>query len=147
MTKVTGNNRGNIMKPQLAQAMKHWDYVAPIVRYPNNKSEFNDLVNMLDELLNLVGNDENHRLIGLVDVLSNLIAYYEDDHAPEMTHKGIDALKFLMEAHQLSQSDLPEIGSQGVVSEILNGKRELNLRQIKSLSERFGVEPATFIDP
>lgn len=52
-----------------------------------------------------------------------------------------------MGAHQLSQSDLSEIGSQCVVSEILNGKREINLRQIKSLSERFGVEPATFIDP
>lgn len=146
MIKATGNNRGNIMKPQLAQAVKHWDYIAPLVKYPNNKKEFNDLVNMLDELLEIVGNDENHRLIGLVDVLSNLIAYYEEDNAPEMTHRGIDALKFLMDTHQLSQADLLEIGSQGVVSEILNEKRTLNLRQIKSLAERFGVDPSTFID-
>jgi HTH-type transcriptional regulator/antitoxin HigA len=50
-----------------------------------------------------------------------------------------------MEQHGLRQADLPEIGSQGVVSEILSGRRELNLRQIRALSERFGVSPATFI--
>ena len=47
--------------------------------------------------------------------------------------------------NQLSQSELPEIGSQGVVSEILNGKRSLNIRQIKALAERFNVSPATFL--
>ena len=59
--------------------------------------------------------------------------------------KGIDALRYLMEAHGLRQTDLPEIGSQGVVSEILNGRRELNLRQIKALAARFKVSPETFI--
>jgi HTH-type transcriptional regulator/antitoxin HigA len=54
-------------------------------------------------------------------------------------------LRFLMEQHALAQSDLPELGSQGVVSEILRGKRELNLRQIKALAERFHVPAALFI--
>jgi HTH-type transcriptional regulator/antitoxin HigA len=40
---------------------------------------------------------------------------------------------------------MKEIGSQGVVSEVLSGKRSLNSRQIKALSERFGVSPAVFI--
>jgi HTH-type transcriptional regulator/antitoxin HigA len=35
-----------------------------------------------------------------------------------------------MEQHGLKQTDLREIGSQGVVSEILSGKRDLNVRQI-----------------
>lgn len=43
------------------------------------------------------------------------------------------------------RSDLPEIGSQGVVSEILNGKRELNVRQIRALADRFHVSPSVFI--
>jgi len=47
--------------------------------------------------------------------------------------------------HGHRQSDLPEIGSQGVVSEILAGKPELNIRQVRALSERFGVSAATFI--
>ena len=54
-------------------------------------------------------------------------------------------LVHFMEEHFLSQSDLPEIGSQGVVSEIINGKRELNLRQIKALGKRFNVSPAVFL--
>ena len=47
--------------------------------------------------------------------------------------------------HGLRQSDLPEVGSQGVVSEILSGKRALNLRQVQALAERFQVSPAVFI--
>lgn len=50
-----------------------------------------------------------------------------------------------MEEHELTQSDLPEIGSQGVVSEVLNGKRELNLRQVRALANRFHVSPAVFV--
>jgi HTH-type transcriptional regulator / antitoxin HigA len=50
-----------------------------------------------------------------------------------------------MEEHGLKQADLPEIGSQGVLSEILSGKRQLNARQIKLLSKRFKVSTAVFI--
>ena len=57
---------------------------------------------------------------------------------------GADLLRFFMEEHNLSQSDLPEVGSQGVVSEILGG-RELNVRQIRALSKRFGVSPSVFV--
>jgi hypothetical protein len=45
----------------------------------------------------------------------------------------------------LVDSDLPEIGSQGVVSETLAGNRELNLRQVRALSESFAVSAATFV--
>ena len=47
--------------------------------------------------------------------------------------------------YELKQVDLSELGSQGVVSEILNGKRDLNLRQVKALSERFKVPASVFI--
>lgn len=49
------------MKQQLAQAIKYWDYIAPVMKYPSNKKEFNLLVDELDELLEIVGDDENHR--------------------------------------------------------------------------------------
>lgn len=139
-------DEGNIMRQKLAQAVKYWDYIAPIMKYPVNQKEYNTLVKELNELLDIVGNDEDHRLIGLVDAISNLIASYEETHHPEKLNTGIDALKFLMDSHHLSQSDLTEIGSQGVVSEILNGKRVLNVRQIKELGRRFHVDPSTFID-
>jgi HTH-type transcriptional regulator/antitoxin HigA len=50
-----------------------------------------------------------------------------------------------MEQHGLRQVDLPEIGSQGVVSEVLAGKRDLNIRQVRALAKRFGVSTSTFV--
>jgi HTH-type transcriptional regulator/antitoxin HigA len=53
---------------------------------------------------------------------------------------------FLIEQHDLRQTDLAKIfGSQSNVSEILNGKREINARQARALGQRFGVSPAVFI--
>ena len=50
-----------------------------------------------------------------------------------------------MREHGLTQSDLPGVGPQSVVSEILSGKRQLNLRQIRWLAERFNVPVDVFI--
>ena len=58
---------------------------------------------------------------------------------------GAEMLRFFMEEHDLTQSDLSEIGSQGVMSEILSGKREPNVHQIRALASRFDVSPAVFI--
>jgi HTH-type transcriptional regulator/antitoxin HigA len=77
--------------------------------------------------------------------LGTLIRAYEEAHHPMPEVSGAEMLRFFMEEHGLTQSDLPEIGSQGVVSEILNGKRELNIRQVRKLAQRFQVSPAVFI--
>lgn len=147
MIKIRGSNRGNaFMRQELAQAIKHWAYLAPVVKQPHNRKEYQALVASLDELLDLVGDDENHHLMGLVDIISQLIAAYESTQVEKIKGRGVDALKYFMEAHGLKQTDLAAIGSQGVVSEILHGKRALNLRQIKWLAKRFHVDPATFID-
>ena len=134
------------MNQVLESAIKHWHYIAPLVNCPKNEKELEILVSRLDELLDTVGNNENHPLIGLVDIISNLISSYEEDHNQQSIGKGVDALNFLMETHQLRQADLSEIGSQGVISAILNRKRSLNLRQIKLLAKRFNINPSTFID-
>lgn len=133
------------MNQVLTQAIKHWNYVAPLVAYPNSKKEFERLVARLDELLDIVGDDEHHPLMSLIDVVSHLIATYEEHHFEESKVMGVDALKLLMEQHELKQKDLNSIISQGVLSEVLSGKRKLNLRQIKKLADYFHVNPATFI--
>ncbi len=134
------------MRQELSEAIKHWNYISPLVKQPRNRKEHDELVSLLDELLDIVGEDERHNLMSLVDIISHLISSYEEMSASAIKSKGVDALKFLMQAHQLTQADLSMIGSQGVVSEILNGKRALNLRQIKSLAKKFQVDPSTFID-
>ncbi len=130
----------------LQAAMNVWNQVEELVRVPQNDEELDSIVSALDSLLDIIGDDESHELMSLAGVLSSLIRDYEEDRqaAPEAT--GIDALGFLMEQHGLTQADLPEIGSQGVVSEILSEKRQLNTRQITELARRFNVSPATFFD-
>jgi HTH-type transcriptional regulator/antitoxin HigA len=51
-----------------------------------------------------------------------------------------------MEEHGLKQSDLPEVGNQSVVSQILSGARELNVRQINALAKRFNVPAGVFFE-
>ena len=110
-----------------------------------NEREYNAAVERLNDLLDEVGTGENHPLYGLLDTLGTLIEAYETEFEPLPPVSGADMLQYLMEEHDLRQADLPEIGSQGVVSEILNGKRELNVRQIRALAKRFEVSPAVFI--
>ena len=75
----------------------------------------------------------------------HIITQYDEAHHPIDEANGLDVLRYLMKEHRLTQSDLPEIGSQGVVSEVLSGKRTLNVRQIKALAARFNVSPQTFL--
>ena len=79
------------------------------------------------------------------DTLGTLMHAYEERHHPMPAWSGGDVLRVLLDEHGLTQSDLPEIGSQGVVSEILRGKRALNVRQIRALARRFHVSPSVFI--
>ena len=110
-----------------------------------DEAHYQRMVAMLDVLLDEAADDESHAVMGLVDIVGDLIEDYETEHHPLAPATGLQALKFLMDQHELKQSELPEIGSQGVVSEILTGKRELNVRQVRALAQRFAVSPATFI--
>lgn len=109
------------------------------------EADYNKAIKILNQLLDEVGDDESHPLFNFLEVLGTLIESYEEDHVKIPDAPAGEVLKFLMEEHGLTQADLSEIGSQGVVSEILHGKRELNTRQIKELSKRFGVSPAVFL--
>jgi HTH-type transcriptional regulator/antitoxin HigA len=119
----------------------HWQNIAPLLTIRNER-EYNASVRRLNELLNEIGDNEKHPLYGLLDTL---IEVYEEEYYPIPEASGADVLRFLMDEHKLTQSNLPEVGSQGVVSEILSGKRELNVRQIRALAERFKVSTAAFI--
>lgn len=126
------------------ELQQHWTAISPLLAL-RNEQEYDRAVECLNCLLDEVGTDEQHPLYTLLDTLGTLIHAYEEEHHPIPECSGVDVLRFLMEEHDLTQSDLPEIGSQGVVSEILRGKRELNVRQIRALAKRFHVSPGVFI--
>jgi HTH-type transcriptional regulator/antitoxin HigA len=78
--------------------------------------------------------------------LTDLISDYEDSKFKASAVSGKEMLSYLMELQGLTQTDLAkELGGQPIVSKVLKGERELNLRQIKALAKRFKVSPEVFI--
>lgn len=131
------------MTLDINELQTYWLPIAPLLTIRNER-EYNAAVKRLNELLDEISDNEKHPLYSLLDTLGTLIEAYEDEHHPIPDSSGADMLRYLMDEHGLTQSCLPEIGSQGVVSEILNGKRELNVRQIRKLAEKFKVSAAVF---
>ena len=81
----------------------------------------------------------------MADLLTLLIEDYEEKHYSLKKSSPIETVEFLLEQHNLKQKDLADVfGTPSVVSEVLNGKRELNKEHIRRLSARFNVSPELF---
>lgn len=81
----------------------------------------------------------------LAELLTLLVEDFEEKHFKLPKGKPLDVVRFLMEQHDLRQKDLADVfGTPSIVSEVLNGKRELNKEQIARLSARFHVSPELF---
>lgn len=84
--------------------------------------------------------------VAIYNLLTILIVEYEREHYPEPELEPLELLKGFMELHDLKQKDLVGIlGSRGVVSEVINGKREITKAQAKKLGERFGISYKNFL--
>ena len=122
----------------------HWAVIRPMLTIRNER-EYAQAVERLNSLLDEVGTDEEHPLYGLMDTLGTVMYTYEQEHHSMPACSGGDILQFLMTEHDLTPSDLPEIGSDQTVSAILQGRQELEVGQIRALAIRFNVSPAVFI--
>ncbi|HSL88980.1 MAG TPA: helix-turn-helix domain-containing protein [Ignavibacteriaceae bacterium] len=132
-------------KNEIKRTVKVWPNVSKLVSTIYTERHYKRALNMLDQLIDEVNEKSDPVKESLIDTLGTLIKDYENRNIPEPIEDPIETLKYLLEEHGLTQSDLIEIGSQGVVSEILNGKRQLNLRQVVALSKKFSVSPSVFI--
>ena len=83
----------------------------------------------------------------LYELLITLIEKFEEEYySPGTASTPHSMLLFLMEQREVKQADLVGvIGSKGVVSEVINGKREISKAQAKALGEFFHVDPSLFI--
>ena len=82
----------------------------------------------------------------LLDLLSILVERYEDEHQAVEAPDPVAALKELMLAKGVSQAQLSELlGSSGIASEVLSGKRELSKAHIRKISEAFHVSAGLFV--
>jgi len=106
---------------------------------------YEHMTKLADALIESGQINEDKKLSDLFGIVCGLIEAYDKTHYPVPNASPVQVLRFLMEQHGLKQSDLPEIGSQGVVSQILSGHRILNARQISALVSRFGVGAEVFL--
>lgn len=134
------------MQEALENAMHHWKMVAPVIETPKSPDDYQALLTNLKDAIEMVDNYTNSPLSGLIKSMTQAAQNYERELIIEHQGGALLALRYLMKLHHIKQSELKEVGSQGVVSEILNGKRSLTLRHVRELAKKFNVSPNVFID-
>jgi HTH-type transcriptional regulator/antitoxin HigA len=111
-----------------------------------NEKENDRALKMAERLIKK-GRDRSPEESRLLDLLVTLIEAFEEKAYPmgQSSNPQV-ALRELMRDHDLKQTDMLDIfGSQGVVSQVLNGKREISKAQARRLSERFRLPVDIFI--
>jgi HTH-type transcriptional regulator/antitoxin HigA len=133
------------MKTRDIASAKNLESLEPFLAIRTER-EYDAAVARLNALVDEVGDKYKDARYRLIETLSVLIGAYDREHHALTEASGVEVLRFLTEERGLTQKDLPEIGSQGVVSEVLAGRRQLNVRQIQALAARFGVDAGVFLD-
>jgi HTH-type transcriptional regulator/antitoxin HigA len=81
-----------------------------------------------------------------LDLLSTLIEVYDDERYPIPEAPPHVMIQGFMQDRRLRNKDLePVVGSSGVTSEVISGKRKPSIQQVKKLASFFGVSPEFFI--
>ncbi len=70
---------------QIQKALAAWPQIRPALFVPRNVQEYRQLVKLLDRLIDEVGENENHPLASLMEVIGVLIEKYEDEKVPVLS--------------------------------------------------------------
>lgn len=135
------------MNAVLRKTIEHWSHLQPYMHVPRNESEYEEMLALVEKLMEALRSaKKNENLASLLRLVTRNIEEYETRRYPAKHMTPIDMLEFLIEEYGLSQGDLPEIGSQSLVSKVLSGERQLTVEHIQRLSKRFGVSSSVFIE-
>lgn len=111
----------------------------------HNEMEYDRMLAMVNSLLDVAGDDEDHPLSSLLELAGELVSRYEQKHHAIKPANPKDVLRFLMEARSLKQEDLSAIVPQSNLSSILAGKRKISATMAGKLGQFFGISPAGFV--
>lgn len=106
------------------------------------EQEYNEACEKIYSLINSTENpiEPNSPEGEEMELLSLLVEKYEQDHFQIEAPNPVEAIKFRMEQMNLKQVDIaPLFGGKTRVSEVLNGKRPLNLNMITLLNRYLGI--------
>jgi HTH-type transcriptional regulator/antitoxin HigA len=113
-----------------------------------DETQYNLAMERVNQLLQEVDDDtpENDIRSVELELLSNLVADYEDEHYPIAKPTLIEILKLRMYEMGLSQSGLASLlgMNQSKVSEIISGKSEPTLKQARKISRELHI-PASIV--
>ncbi|HEY2414689.1 MAG TPA: hypothetical protein VGI40_20760 [Pirellulaceae bacterium] len=73
-----------MLSPDVQLAAGKWPDLSPIVFVPHTEGEYQNLVAILDQLIDEVGEDESHPLASLMELVGVLVKKYEDERVPEI---------------------------------------------------------------
>ena len=73
------------MVSEIRTAQDVWPVLNSVVFVPHEESEYQRLVAILDDLIDEVGENEDHSLASMMEVIGVLIERYEEEHVPELT--------------------------------------------------------------
>ncbi len=127
------------------QISQSWDQIAPLLLPISSEEQCDRREEQIKNLIKLNQERKDAQISYLIQCMALTIEDYEKQEFPLEKPTAIEVLKYLMEEHGLNEGDLPEIGDENLVSDLLAGKQELNLTMIKLLGLRFGVSPKTFL--
>jgi HTH-type transcriptional regulator/antitoxin HigA len=83
MTKANGRNNA-MTTSEMETVEQVWPTLAPLLFVPHTEREYDRLVQMLDTLIDVVGEDEDHPLASLMEIIGVLIEKYEDEQVPDL---------------------------------------------------------------
>ena len=129
----------------LEQISQSWQNIAPLLIPILSEEDCDIREEQLKKLIKLNKHKKDPQIAYLIRCIALTIEEYEKKEFPLDKASGIEVIQYLMAEHGLKESDLPEIGNQDLVSDVLTGKQELNLTMIKALAKRFGVTEQTFL--
>ena len=111
----------------------------------HGEADYDRTVVLMNALLDVAGDDEDHPLSSLLELAADLVSRYEQEHHPIEAANPKDALRFLMEVRGLKQEDFSAIVPQRKLSAILAGKRKISTRMAGKLGGFFEISPAVFV--
>ena len=107
--------------------------------------EYDRTVALMNYLLDVVGDEEDHALSGLLDLVSELVEDYDASHHGIEPSEPREVLRYLIEIRGLKQGDLAGIVPQSNLSAILAGKRKISATLAGKLAKYFNISPAVFV--
>ena len=123
-------------------------YLKLVKRFPlihiRDEAHLDEAIALLSELLR---QERDQGTQEYLDVLTDLVAAYEDEHVAMPDVSEADVLRELMRSNRLSQMQLAKaVGmAQSTISAVLTGARSLTKGQILKLAKFFGIAPAAFL--